>query len=44
MNAFYMMLRHAGEFGSATIVGWIMMLLGKGVIMGASAYLTLLIV
>jgi len=43
-NSFYLMIRHAGRFGSASIIGWIMMLLGKGVIMGASGYVTLLVV
>ena len=43
-ESFYLIIRHAGRFGSAAIIGWIMMMLGKGTIMAASAYLTILIV
>ena len=39
-GAFCLMIRHAGRFSSAGIIGWIMMILGKGTIMGASAALT----
>ena len=39
-NAFCLIIRHAGRFGSAGMIGWIMMILGKGTIMGASAALT----
>lgn len=39
-NAFCLVIRHAGRFGSAGMIGWIMMILGKGTIMGASAALT----
>jgi hypothetical protein len=38
------MIRHAGRFGTAAIIGWIMMILGKGTITGISMYLTFLIV
>jgi len=37
-------MRHAGRFSSAAMIGWIMMMLGKGTIMGASCYLTFLVV
>lgn len=40
--SFFLIIRNAGRFGSASIVGWIMMLLGKGTIMAASGYLTIL--
>lgn len=43
-NAFCLMIRNAGRFSSATVVGWIMMVLGKGTIMGSSGYLTILAV
>jgi len=43
-DAFCLIIRHAGRFGSASIVGWIMMVLGKGAIMSSSAYLTILLV
>lgn len=43
-TSFYLMVRHAGRFSSATMIGWIMMLLGKGVIMGSTSYLTFLLV
>lgn len=42
--SFYLMLRNAGRFGSAVVVGWIIMMLGKGTIMASSAYITILIV
>ena len=38
------MIRHVGRFTSAAMVGWIMMMLGKGTIMGVSCYLTFLLV
>jgi len=38
------MLRNAGRFSAAGITEWIMMILGKGTIMGASCYLTFLII
>lgn len=43
-TSFYLMIRHVGRFTSAAMVGWIMMFLGKATIMGASCYLTFLIV
>lgn len=42
-ESFYLVIRHAGRFGSAGMIGFIMMLLGKGVIMGASAWITFLL-
>ena len=42
--SFWLIVRHAGRFGSATIIGWIMMMLGKGTIVGVSTYVTFLIV
>jgi len=44
MASFWLIVMHAGRFGSSEIIGWIMMLLGKGTISGLSAYITLLIV
>ena len=44
LAAFFLILRNAGRFGSAGIIGWIIMMLGKGTIMGASAFLTIVIV
>jgi len=43
-ESFFLIIRHAGRFGSAAIIGWIMMMLGKGTIVASSAYLTILIV
>jgi len=37
-------LRHAGRFSSASVVGAIMMILGKGTIMGSSACLTYILI
>ena len=42
--SFWLIVRHAGRFGSAAIIGWIMMMLGKGTIVGVSTYITFLIV
>jgi hypothetical protein len=39
-----LIIRWAGRFGSAELIGWIMMMLGKGTIMGSSAYLTILMI
>jgi len=39
-SAFYLMIRHAGRFGSATIIGWMLMFLGKGCIVASSAYIS----
>jgi hypothetical protein len=44
LAAFFLIIRNAGRFGSAGIIGWIIMMLGKGTIMGASAFLTIAIV
>lgn len=41
--SFFLIVRNAGRFGSATIIGWIMMMLGKGTIMAASAYVTIVV-
>jgi len=38
------MVRNAGRFGSIAIISWIIMIMGKGVIMAASAYFTILMV
>jgi len=43
-TSFWLILRHCGRFSAAAMVGWIMMMLGKGTIMGASCFLTFLIV
>lgn len=42
--AFWLIMRNAGRFSAASVVGWIMMMLGKGAIMGLSCYLTFLII
>jgi len=42
--SFYLMVRHAGRFGSASIIGWIMMMLGKGTIMALSGFFTILMI
>lgn len=42
-ESFYLVVRHAGRFASAGWIGFIMMLLGKGTIMGISALLTFII-
>jgi len=44
LSAFWLALRHAGRFGSAAIIGTIMMVLGKATIVGTSAWLTLVVV
>uniref|UniRef100_A0A7S3FVB3 Choline transporter-like protein n=1 Tax=Strombidium rassoulzadegani TaxID=1082188 RepID=A0A7S3FVB3_9SPIT len=43
-ESFYLMIRHAGRFSSVGVVGWIMTFLGKGVIVGLSMWLTILLV
>jgi choline transporter-like protein 2/4/5 len=43
-TSFFLIIRWAGRFGSAAIIGWIMMMLGKGTIMASSAYFTFLLV
>jgi nitrogen fixation-related uncharacterized protein len=43
-TSFFLIVRNAGRFGSAAIIGWIMMMLGKGTIMGLSGYLTFLLI
>lgn len=42
-DSFYLLIRHVGRFSSAGMIGWIMMILGKGTIMGVSAWLTFII-
>lgn len=42
-NGFFMMIRNPGTFTAMNIVGWIMTAIGKGVILGASVYLTMLL-
>jgi hypothetical protein len=39
-DSFCLMIKHAGRFSTAGMIGWIMMILGKGTIMGASAAVT----
>jgi hypothetical protein len=41
-NSFFLIVRHVGKFSSAAMVGWIMMLLGKGTIMGVTGYGTII--
>ena len=40
-NSFWLILRHAGRFGAAEMIGFIMMILGKATIMGSSAWITM---
>lgn len=42
--SFLLIVRHAGRFASAALIGWIIMMLGKGTIMGLSGYITILII
>ena len=42
--AFCLVIRNAGRFSSAGIIGWIIMMLGKGTIMAGSTFLTMVIV
>ena len=42
--SFFLIIRFAGRFGSAAIIGWIIMILGKGTIMGVSGYITVLLI
>ena len=42
--AFFLMIRNADKFGTAGVIGWIIMLLGKGTIIGASATITIILV
>jgi hypothetical protein len=42
MNSFFLILRHVGKFSSAAMIGWIMMMLGKGTIMGVTGYATII--
>jgi len=44
MGGFFLVLRNAGRFTATSMVGWILMILGKGTIMGASFYLTIVVV
>jgi hypothetical protein len=44
MKSFWLIIRHASKFGAASMIGWIMMILGKGVIVGSSTYLTFLVI
>ena len=43
-KSFYLIVRHAGRFSSAIVIGWIMMMLGKVTIMVSTAYITLLVI
>lgn len=43
-GSFCLVMRNAGRFTASTVVGMIMMLLGKGTIMGLSCYLTFVVV
>lgn len=43
-GSFFLVMRNAGRFSATSMVGWIMMFLGKGTIMGASCYLTFILV
>jgi hypothetical protein len=42
--SFCLIIRNAGRFTATSMVGWIMMFLGKGTIIGLSCYLTFVIV
>lgn len=41
--SFYMMVRHPGTFTASNIIGWIMTGIGKGVIVGCSTFLTIVL-
>lgn len=43
-ESFYLLIRHAGRFGAAEMIGFIMMFLGKATIMGTSAWITLVFI
>ena len=43
-DSFCLVLRHVGRFSSASMIGAIMMLLGKGTIMGASSCITYILI
>lgn len=43
-TSFFLIVRHMGRFSAAGMIGWIMMLLGKGTIVGVSTFLTFLVV
>lgn len=43
-ESFYLVVRHAGRFGSATMIGVIMMMVGKACIVATSAWLTMVTV
>ena len=43
MSSFFLIIRHAGRFSSAGMVGWILMILGKATIMSVSGLLTYII-
>jgi hypothetical protein len=40
VNSFYMMIRNPAAYTALNYISWIMMLLGKGFIVSASAFLT----
>lgn len=42
-NGFFMMIRNPGTYAATTIVGWIMTAIGKGVILGVTVYLTMVL-
>jgi hypothetical protein len=43
-KAFFLIVRNFGRFSSAGIIGWIIMMLGKGTIMALSTFLTMVII
>ena len=42
-ESFYLMVRHAGRFSSAGIIGWIITALGKGALIAGNAYIAILL-
>ena len=42
-NSFWMIIRNAGTYSAMSVVGWIMTTIGKGVICGASVWLTMVL-
>jgi len=42
-ESFYLMIRHAGRFTSLNVVGWLITFLGKGIIVGLSVWISILI-
>lgn len=42
-KAFFMIIGNPGTFGAMKIAGWIMTAIGKGVVVGAAVYITMIL-